>query len=300
MPSAQPSILLFPGMGSECVGMSAGWEEREEWIASLATAEAHTGLPLRRWMKEGPESKLRAQRHAPNATLAHSVGVYRSHLAAGLAPPVAASGHSLGFFSALVAAGVVPLEAPMDLVQNCEDLADAAFGQGSMGMAFLIGLPEAEVRQALAAWPGVVLSNLNGKANFSLSGESRTLRALVEELAPRCLKAGLLPVQQPLHGPHMAPLLPQLRRRLGSIRPQDPRFTLVGMQDGRRISSGAEAWAEAIDSVALPVDWPTVVTALGGFDGEWCECGFGTQLTRLTRWLDRDRQVRSLQLPPAD
>jgi [acyl-carrier-protein] S-malonyltransferase len=287
-------------MGSECVGMSGGWEERAEWATTLAAAEWHTRMPLRTWMKEGPESRLSAQRHAPNAILAHSVGVYRSHLAAGLAQAAAASGHSLGFFSAIVAAGVVPLEAPMDLVQNCEDLADAAFGKGEMGMAFLIGLTEPEVRQAIGAWPGVVLSNINGKANFSLSGECRDLQALVEELAPRCLKAGMLPVQQPLHGSHMAPLLPELRKRLKSIRPQEPRFPLICMQDGRRITSGAEAWAEAIASVALPVDWPTVVRALGEFEGEWCECGFGTQLTRLTRWLDRDRLVRSLQKPPTD
>lgn len=299
MPVSQPPILVFPGMGNECVGMSAGWQDQLEWAATVVAAEQHSGQPLRRWMQEGPESKLRAQRHAPNATMAHSVGVYRSHRAAGLPLPAAASGHSLGFFSAIVSAGVVPLEAVLDLVLNCEDLADAEFGQGSMGMAFLIGMPEAEVREAVAGRTDVVLSNLNGKANFSLSGEARALAALVEELAPRCLKAGMLPVQQPLHGPHMAPLLPALSRRLAAIRPAEPDFPLICMLDGRKITSGAEAWSEAIASVALAVDWPKVVTALGGFEGEWYECGFGTQLTRLTRWLARDRIVGSLQQPPS-
>lgn len=299
MPVSQPPILVFPGMGNECVGMSAGWQDQMEWAATVAAAEQHSGQPLRRWMQEGPESKLRAQRHAPNATMAHSVGVYRSHRAAGLALPVAASGHSLGFFSAIVCAGVVPLEAVQDLVLNCEDLADAEFGQGSMGMAFLIGMPEAEVREAVAGRTDVVLSNLNGKANFSLSGEAGALAAMVEELAPRCLKAGMLPVQQPLHGPHMASLLPALSRRLAVIRPVDPDFPLVSMHDGRMITSGVDAWSEAIASVTLAVDWPKVVAALGGFEGEWYECGFGTQLTRLTRWLARDRIVGSLQQPPS-
>lgn len=291
-------VLLFPGMGSEAVGMSAGWEGQPHWDAVLEGAEAHTGQPLRRWMREGPESALKAQRHSPHASLAHSIGVFRAHRAAGLALPAAASGYSLGFFSALVAAGVVPLEAAQDLVLATEDLADARFGAGTMGMAFVIGLQEADLRPRLR--PGVVLANRNGRASFSLSGPLADLEALTADLAPHCLRAGLLPVRQPLHGPHMAPLLEGIRARMAGVVPRRPDFPLVSGHDGRILEGAGEAWQEAIGSIARGVDWPRAVEALGAFPGEWLECGTGTQLAHLTRWLVRDRTVRSLQSPPSD
>lgn len=295
--SAAP-VLLFPGMGSEGVGMSLGWEGQPAWEAVLDAAEAHAGQPLRRWMRAGPEAELKAQRHSPNATLAHSVGVFRAHRAAGLALPAAAGGYSLGFFSAIVAAGVVPLETAQDLVRTTEDLADARFGAGSMGMAFVIGLLEADLLQVLRSWPEVVLANRNGSANFSLSGPVAVLEALLAELAPRCLKGGLLPVRQPLHGAHMAPLLPAIHARLDGVMPRDPDFPLISGHDGRLLHSATEAWTEAVDSIGRGVDWPQVAAALRAYPGEWLECGAGTQLAHLTRWLVRERVVRSLQVPP--
>ena len=206
--SEPAATLLFPGQGTEAVGMSQGWEAHEGWRETLAAAEARTGRPLRPAMAEGPLDLLRSQRLAPYAVLAHSVGVYRARRAAGMALPVAATGHSMGFYSALVAAEVVPLEAALDLISTVEDLSEATFGAGAMGMAFLIGVPELELRRALAGYPDLVLSNRNGQAQFTVSGPVPALEALVEELGPSALKAGLLPVKHPLHGPHMAALLP--------------------------------------------------------------------------------------------
>ncbi len=298
VPPPPAPVLLFPGMGSESVGMSRGWEGQPAWEAVLGAAEAHAGQPLRRWMREGPEAELKAQRHSPNASLAHSVGVYRAHRGAGLDRPAAAAGYSLGFFSAVVAAGVVPLETAQDLVQATEDLADARFGAGRMGMAFVIGLPEPELLRVLGSWPGVVLANRNGSANFSLSGPVADLEALTAGLGPRCLKAGLLPVRQPLHGAHMAPLLPAIHARMAGVAPREPDFPLISGHDGRLLLGAGEAWTEAVDSIGRGVDWPKVAGALRPFPGEWLECGAGNQLAHLTRWLVRERPVRSLQGPP--
>ena len=292
------SILLFPGQGTEAVGMSAGWERCPAWTDTLRAAETHTGRPLRRLMAEGPLLDLRAQRLAPCAVLAHSVGVYRAWRQAGLPLPVAGVGHSMGCYSALVAAEVVPLEAALDLFSAVEDLSEAAFASRPMGMAFLIGVAEADLRQALVAHPGLVLSNRNGKAQFTVSGLRAELELLVATLAPTALKAGLLPVQHPLHGPHMAPLLPGIARRLAGVSPGAPAFPLLSHFDGRRLSTGAEAWDEGLASVALPVDWLAVVAQLQALAAPLAECGHGNQLTGLTRWADRRLAVESLQAAP--
>ncbi|MBS1785509.1 MAG: ACP S-malonyltransferase [Acidobacteria bacterium] len=291
------SALLFPGQGTEALGMSLAWISNAAWNATLEAAERHTGYALRTLMAEGPIEALRFQRHAPCAVLAHSVGLFRAHRAAGMPMPVAATGHSMGFFSAVVAAGIVPLEAALDLITAVEDASEATFGAGTMGMAFVIGLGEAEVHASLARHPDLALSNRNGRAQFTVSGPKAALEAFVEELRPSALKAGLLPVQHPLHGPHMVALLPGVARRLAGVAVAEPDFPLVSHFDGRMLRTGAEAWDEALASPALPVDWLRVVESLKSLGAPLAECGFGSQLTGLTRWADRDLAVRSLQTP---
>ena len=301
MPEPAPETactLLFPGQGTEAVGMSRGWEAHGPWTDALEAAEARTGHPLRRAMAEGPLDLLRAQRLAPCAVLAHSVGIYRARRAVGMPLPVAATGHSMGFYSALVAAGVVPLEATLDLISAVEDLSEAAFGEGTMGMAFLIGVPELDVRRALADHPELVLSNRNGQAQFTVSGPVPALEAVVRELGPSALKAGLLPVKHPLHGPHMAALLPAITRRVGAGRRGAAAGALIAQWGGGVLDSGAAAWEEGFASVALPVDWLAVVARRRAMGAPLAECGDGRQLAGLTRWAARDLAVASLQEPP--
>lgn len=287
--------LLCPGQGSESLGMSSEWESLPAWIETLEVAEARRHYELRRWMSEGPLEQLRAQRHAPYAVVAHSVGIYRASRAQGMPLPAVAAGHSLGFYSALVAAGVVPLEAAFDIIDAVEDVCEARFGVGTHGMAFFIGLSEGELRTALLEFPELVLSNLNGKAQFTVSGPRAGLDRLLEIQGPQALKAGVLPVQHPLHGLHLVPLLPDLFRRLAAWKPQEPDFPLVSHADGRLLTTGAEVWDEALVSVSLPVSWLPVLRTLKQLSTHAFECGYGQQLANLTRWADRDYRVDSLQ-----
>ena len=95
----------------------------------------------------------------------------------------------------------------------------------------------------------------------------------------------------------MVPLVPAVARRLAAVKPSEPAFPLISHFDGRLLRTGAEIWDEAIASPALPVDWLRVVAALKALGAPLAECGFGSQLTGLTRWADRDLAVRSLQNP---
>ncbi len=277
--------------------MSGAWPRDPAWTEVLEAAERHTGYPLRRWMVEGPLEVLRAQRHAPCAVLAHSVGLYRAHRAAGMPLPAVATGHSMGFFSALVAAEVVPLEAGLDLIAATEEEADRRFGAGTMGMAFTIGLREEEVRRRLEAFPELEISNVNGTAQGTVSGPRAALEAFVASVRPDCMKADLLPVRHPLHCGLMAPLLPHVKDRLSAILPRDPAFPLLSPLDGRTIEGGFEAWEEAVVSISAAIHWPQVVAAFRAWTDRGFECGHGRQLAGLTGWLDRGFRVESLQSP---
>jgi [acyl-carrier-protein] S-malonyltransferase len=279
--------------------MSAAWEAFPAWKEALRAAEDRHGYDLRLWMNEGPLERLKAPRHAPYAVVSHSVGLYRAYRANGMPLPALATGHSLGFYSAIVAAGVVPLEAALDIIDAVEDLCEARFGTGTHGMAFFIGLSEGELRGALLEFPELALSNLNGKAQFTVSGPRAGLDQLLEKLGPQALKAGLLPVQHPLHGLHMATLMPGVCRRLARWQPRDPEFPLVSHTDGRILATAEDAWDEALVSVSLPVCWLKVLETLKGGSAQAYECGHGQQLASLTRWADRNYPVRSLQEPLA-
>lgn len=278
--------------------MSEGWTSNPEWIDTMAEAEATTGYALRGWMSHGPLEALRAQRHAPCVVLAHSVGLYRAQRAAGMPLPAGASGHSMGFFSAIVAAEVVPLAATLELINATEDCAEARFPPGQMGMAFVIGISEPEIRRVLDRHPELLFSNINGKAQFTVSGPRTALHAFISEVTPDSLKCGLLPVRHPLHCDHMAPLIPRIKARLEAWVPKDPAFPLISPLDGRRLEGGFEAWEETIVSIASAVNWPRAVMGLKGLQGEagpCFECGFGSQLKNLTGWIDRGLRVESLQ-----
>lgn len=297
MEPARDPVLLFPGQGTEAPGMSGGWEAHPAWGAAVDEVARRTGLPLRERLALGPAEALRAQDTAPFAVLAHSVGVFRAWRAAGLRAR-AAAGHSMGFYSALVAAEVVPLAAAVDLIRAVEARCAEVFAHEPMGMAFVIGIAEGDLRAALARRPGLDLSNRNGRAQFTVSGPRGDLEALVAELGPEVLKAGLLPVRHPLHGPRMAAVAADAARALAGVAPADPAFPLVAHDDGRLLATGAEAWAAGLASVAEPVDWLAVTARLQALGGPCAECGHGSQLAGLTRWADRTLEVRSLQSPP--
>jgi [acyl-carrier-protein] S-malonyltransferase len=275
--------------------MSEGWTSNPEWNETMAKAEACTGYELRAWMSQGPLEALRAQRHAPCVVLAHSVAVFRAQRAAGMQLPAGASGHSMGFFSAIAAAEVVPLEATLELIRATEDCADTRFSAGQMGMAFVIGISEVDIHRALDQHPDLLLSNINGKAQFTVSGPQLGLSEFISEVSPNSLKCGLLPVRHPLHCDHMAPLIPYIKVRLEAWVPRAPSFPLISPLDGRLLDGGFEAWEETIVSIASAVNWPLAVVGLKGLGSDFFECGFGSQLKNLTGWIDRGLKFESLQ-----
>jgi [acyl-carrier-protein] S-malonyltransferase len=288
-------ILVFPGQATESIGMSEGWTSNPEWNETMERAESFTGYALRDWMSHGPLEALRTQRHAPCVVLAHSVALYRAQRAAGMPLPAGASGHSMGFFSSVVAAEVVPLEAALELISATEDNAEARFSPGQMGMAFVIGISEVDIQRVLDRHPDLLLSNINGKAQFTVSGPQTALQPFIAEVEPNSLKCGLLPVRHPLHCDHMAPLIPYIKARLEAWVPGNPAFPLISPLDGRLLDGGFEAWEETIVSIASAVNWPMAVVGLKELGTNFFECGFGSQLKNLTGWIDRGLNVESLQ-----
>lgn len=283
---------LFPGQGSQAVGMGRDLYERSaEARALFDAADGALGFPLSRLCFEGPEEELRLTHNTQPALLVVSTAACRL---LGRDPDVAA-GHSLGEYSALVAAGVLRFEDAVLLVHKRGRYMQEAVPVGAGAMAAVLGVPGETVAEKLAeVRSGVVeIANWNSDEQTVISGEKAAVdEALAAIGAPRSV---LLPVSAPFHSRLMKPAEDRLAADLEAVPFADPRFPVVTNVDARAIRTGAEARDALKRQVSGSVLWTRSMAALRDMGVEACvECGPGKVLAGLLK-----RAGRSWPKPPA-
>ncbi len=260
--AARRLAFVFPGQGSQKVGMGKAWAERSP-AARLAFEEADEalGLPLSKLCWEGPEEELNLTANTQPALLATSIAVLRGLDGSGLAP-VAVAGHSLGEYSALVAAGALDFADALRLVRTRGELMQAAVPVGVGAMAAVIGL-DAEACAALAADASreaegevCAVANLNGPGQTVLAGHRGAIDravALARERGAR--KATILAVSAPFHSPLMRPARLAMAEHLGRAALRDPRVPVVVNVDAVPATTAAEVRDALVRQIDSPVRW---------------------------------------------
>ncbi|HEX2163075.1 MAG TPA: ACP S-malonyltransferase [Thermoanaerobaculia bacterium] len=255
--------LVFPGQGSQKVGMGRAWAEASAAArAAFEEADAALGEPLSRLIWDGPEEELTLTANTQPAILAVSVAIHRALAERGvdLAPAVVA-GHSLGEYSALVAAGALDFADAVRLVRRRGELMQAAVPAGEGAMAAVLGLDRAAVaavvEEAAGAGLGVVaVANDNAPGQTVIAGAAAAVERAVEVALERgARKATRLPVSAPFHSPLMAPAREGMAPLLAAADFRDPALPVIVNVDARAVSRGPElrdALARQIDS---PVRW---------------------------------------------
>ena len=280
--------FLYPGQGSQSVGMAADlFREDERFLALVAHAGSLVGRDLRALCLRGPEKLLARTDLLQPLMVAVSLGFHRRLLDRGLAPDVVA-GHSLGEITALAAAGVVADEDAVTLAAWRGELMQAAAAGLDGGMLAVV----TDRREEFLAWfaaaapPGeVVLANDNAPGQLVLSGRLRRL----EELAGHISQAGLgrhrlLDVAGPWHGPWMAAARDRFSRRAEKIAFASPRIPIVLNATGQASVDPAEIRTRVVESLAAPVRWRAVMERLRVFElDELLEVGPGRVLSGLAR-----------------
>lgn len=286
---------LFPGQGSQQVGM--GRDLAERWEAAREVFDmadrAYDG-PLSTTCWEGPEDELRLTETTQPALLTHSIAAWRVLADAGVEVG-AVAGHSLGEYSAVVAAGGLSLDDAVRTVRLRGRLMQQAVPVGEGAMAAILGLEDADVVAACrdeqqASGEIVVAANFNSPGQVAIAGSV----AGVEGASARCLERGArravpLPVSAPFHSPLMAPAREGLTPTLESLQVSDLTVPLVRNVDARAVRSAAEVRDGLIRQVDAPVLWSETVRRLreDGFD-TFVEVGTGSVLCGLVRRVDRD------------
>ena len=291
--------FVFPGQGSQSVGMLDGWGDHPAVLQTLQEASEALGEDVGRLIKEGPKEALALTTNTQPVMLVAGVAAWRVWCAEGGAAPVAVAGHSLGEYSALVAAGVLTLAQAAPLVRLRAAAMQEAVPVGTGAMAAILGMDAARVAagcaEALATFgPGthevVEAANFNDPAQTVIAGTKAAVDKACELLkAAGAKRALLLPVSAPFHSSLMKPAAEKLRLALADVVFASPRIPVLNNVDVA-VQQEADAIRDALYRQAFgPVRWVECVHALKARGvTHVVECGPGKVLAGLTKRIDPD------------
>lgn len=285
--------VVFPGQGSQSVGMMSGFVEAAGRVeATFDQASAALSRDLWQLVCEGPADELNQTRWTQPAMLAADIAVWRLWRAAGGELPVAMAGHSLGEYAALVAAGAMDFVDAVRVVHLRGNLMQQAVAEGAGGMAAILGLDDSEVERLCAEHSGAqvaVAANYNAPGQVVISGHLDAVAQVTEACRAAGAKRALrLPVSVPAHSPLMQPAADALRAALEEIDIRAPQCPVLHNCNLAAAGDAAAIRQALVDQLTRPVPWTQTIEKLSGQGvRQFVECGPGKVLAGLGRRIDR-------------
>ncbi|MCG7533636.1 ACP S-malonyltransferase [Pseudoalteromonas sp. OOF1S-7] len=290
---SQKIALLFPGQGSQSVGMLAELLETSQVVQdTFAEASAALGYDLAKLVSEGPESELNETHRTQPALLTASVAIFRQWQSEQVDAELVLAGHSLGEYSALVCAGVLELSTAVKLVEKRGLYMQQAVPAGTGSMAAIIGLDDdiiAKICEEQAEQQVVAPVNYNSPGQVVIAGHKEA----VERASLACKEAGAkralpLAVSVPSHCALMKPAADQLAADLAEIEFATPAFPVINNVDVAQQQSGEAIKDALIRQLYSPVRWTETVQQLAK-DGitQAYEFGPGKVITGLIKRIDK-------------
>mgnify|MGYP003350490653 CR=1 FL=1 len=289
--------FVFPGQGSQSVGMLDAWGDHPEVRATLAEASEALGEDLASLIAQGPKEALALTTNTQPVMLVAAIAAWRAWRAEGGALPVAVAGHSLGEYSALVASGVLTLTQAVPLVRLRAQAMQEAVPVGVGAMAAILGLSAnqvvqgcAQVQAELGADAVVSAANFNDPGQTVIAGSKAAVDKACEVLKAMGAKRALpLPVSAPFHCALMKPAAERLREKLAGIEMQAPSIPVVNNIDVT-VQTAPDAIREALYRQAFgPVRWVECIAALKARGATHIiECGPGKVLAGMVKRIDPD------------
>lgn len=280
--------FVFPGQGSQSLGMMAAYGDNPVIRATFDEASAALGRDLWQLVCEGPAEALNQTVNTQPLMLTAGIAVWRLWLDKGGPMPAVVAGHSLGEYSALVAAGVLTLTDAVPLVELRAKAMQEAVPAGTGAMAAVLSLDAETVKAAcIEAAQGEVVQavNFNSPEQTVIAGH----KAAVERAAELCKAKGakravMLPVSAPFHCSLMQPAAEKLAARLAGVAISAPRIPVVNNVDVAMVSDPAAIRDALVRQAASPVRWVETMRAMQASGvSHVFECGPGKVLAGLVK-----------------
>lgn len=285
--------IVFPGQGSQAVGMVADLYESSE-VVQQTFAEASSALGYDMWalVSTDSEGKLNQTEYTQPALLTASVAIWREYLANGGERPSLMAGHSLGEYSALVCAEVMTLADGVKLVQKRGQYMQEAVPAGTGAMAAIIGLADELVQKACDdAAQGAVVSpvNFNSPGQIVIAGEKEAVeRAMTLAKEAGAKRALPLPVSVPSHCALMKPAADQLAKDLEGLELNAPTIPVINNVDVAQPQAPESIKQALVQQLYSPVRWTETIMEFAKLGvTEVVEFGPGKVLTGLGKRIDK-------------
>lgn len=294
--------FLFPGQGSQYVGMGKSLLELEAARRTFQEADRILGWDLSTLCFEGPEAQLNQTEYTQPALLVASVAVWRC-MGEPIGRAAYVAGHSLGEYTALVASGALSFSDAVPLVHRRGRFMQEAVPPGQGGMAAIVGLSRGAVeeicRKASADSGRVTAANYNGPDQIVIAGETEAVkRGVAFALEGGAKRAIPLAVSVPSHSPMMKEACIRLGAELEKVAGGPPKVPLINNLLARPIRSWPEAKNGLVDQLSSPLLWEETIQRMreDGVD-LFIEVGPGRVLSGLAKRIDRKLEVMNVEDP---
>jgi len=297
--------LVFPGQGSQKVGMlAAAHEQFAEVEETFNEASEALGYDMWQLVQTGPQESLNLTETTQPVLLTSSVALWRAWSANGGKRPSLMAGHSLGEFSALVCAGALAFEDAVRLVRQRGAFMQTAVPVGEGAMAAVIGVDDDAINQicsqvATESGQSVAAVNYNSPGQVVIAGHT----AAVEQAGVALKEAGAkrvmpLPVSAPFHTELMKPAGEKLASAIADIKVSTPDIPVVHNVHAKPETDPTNIKALLVEQIFSPVQWTACVQYMVGQGvSTLVECGPGKVLSGLARRIDRGLSSHALEEP---
>ncbi len=280
--------MVFPGQGSQSVGMLQGYGALPEVREVLARASAALGQDIARLIDEGPAEELNRTVNTQPVMLTAGYAAYQTWRALGGPEPEVVAGHSLGEYTALVVAGAIEFADALPLVRFRAQAMQEAVPQGVGAMAAVLGLDDAAIGAACAeAAQGQVVEpvNFNAPGQTVIAGHAEAVQRAIAAAKARGAKRTIpLPVSAPFHSSLLAPAAARLKAYLDGVRVAAPRIPVIHNVDVESHATPAQVKEALVRQADHPVRWVETVRAIAARGVEVvAECGPGKVLAPLVK-----------------
>lgn len=284
--------FVFPGQGSQAVGMLNGFAGNAAVQETVAEASEALGFDIGKMIAEGPQEDLNLTVNTQPLLLTTCVAFYRAWIAAGGAAPELVAGHSLGEFSALTAAGTIKLADAVKLVRFRATAMQEAVPVGVGGMAAIIGLEADALKEVCAeAAEGEIVepANFNSPTQIVIAGHNTALERACKLAKAKGAKRALpLPVSAPFHSSMLTPASARLEEYLKGVEFSAPQIPLINNVDVAIQNDPAAIKDALVRQVASSVRWVETIQKMAGMGIEAVvDCGPGKVLAGMVKRIEK-------------